>query len=144
MIIQSPKNKTARLCKWLLIIFFSLAYSQFIFAQAQTHRAWGTVADTVHSGLGSLNTLFFAAAYMIGIAFALGALLRYKHYRDNPTQVSMSSICFLAIFGVLLIGMPLLLETSAVTLFGEGARINAKNPHMAAFEVKSEPQSHHG
>lgn len=78
----------------------------------------GSVAAQVTSNIGNLARLITAAAYVAGMAFAVGAIVKFKAHKDNPTQIPISAPIFMLFVAVALIFIPTVFTVSGATLFG--------------------------
>lgn len=82
----------------------------------------GSVAAQVTSNLGNIARLITAVSYVAGMAFAIAAIAKFKNYKENPTQVQISTpIVFLAL-ATLLLFLPSLFKASGSTLFGQSGK----------------------
>jgi intracellular multiplication protein IcmD len=83
----------------------------------------GTVAENVRGSVSAIAKLVTAAAYVIGMAFAVGAIIKFKAHKDNPTQIPIGTPVALLFVGAALIFVPTVFKVSGSTLFGEGATV---------------------
>lgn len=79
----------------------------------------GSVAQQATSNLGNIAKLITAAAYVAGMAFAVGAIVKFKAHKDNPTQVTIGAPISLLFIGAALIFAPSVFLATGSTLFGE-------------------------
>lgn len=78
----------------------------------------GSVAANVTSNLGAIAQLITAASYVAGMAFAVGAVVKFKAHKDNPTQIPIGTPIALLFVGAALIFIPTVFKVSGATLFG--------------------------
>lgn len=78
----------------------------------------GTVAQNVTSNLSAVAKLITAASYVAGMAFAVGAVVKFKAHKDNPTQVPIGGPIALLFVGAALIFIPTVFKVTGATLFG--------------------------
>jgi hypothetical protein len=92
-----------------------IAFVFFIFvdAYALASDSLGELSDKLMLPLSVLTRALYNISFAIGIALLFGALIQYKNYRNNPSQVPMSRFITLLIFGLVLIVLPLLAKFSA-------------------------------
>lgn len=94
----------------------------------------GTTVSLIGSGLGGmasraagsikgLATLITAGSYAAGLGFAVGAIVKLKAHKDNPTQVPLSMGIALLGVAILLTFIPTTLKSTGGTVFGSGASI---------------------
>ena len=82
----------------------------------------GAVASSVKSNLSSIATLITAGAYVAGMGFAVGAIVKFKAHKDNPTQVGIGVPIALLFVGAALLGSPSVFKTTGQTLFGASGK----------------------
>jgi intracellular multiplication protein IcmD len=76
------------------------------------------VAKNILAGLKDIGAAIFAAAYVAGAGFALGAMMKFKQHKDNPTQIPIGTPLALLFIAVALLFLPSLLKVSSESLFG--------------------------
>jgi len=82
----------------------------------------GAIAANVVKSFGDLARLITAAAYVAGMGFAIGAILKFKQHKDNPTQVTIGQPIALLFVAAALIFLPTIFQTAGDTLFEGGAQ----------------------
>lgn len=91
---------------------------------ARTLHFSGRQSAGVSTDLGNISALaklITAGSYVAGLGFALGAILKFKAHKDNPTQSSLSTPIALLFIAAALIFIPAIFQTSGATLFGSYA-----------------------
>ncbi len=83
----------------------------------------GTVANTVTSTFGDLTKLLTAGSYVAGIGFAIGAIMKFKQHKDNPTQIPVGTPIALIFIAAALIFLPTILGVTGATLFGTAGTV---------------------
>lgn len=78
----------------------------------------GTVASNVTGTFGDLAKLITAGSYVAGFAFGVGAIVKFKAHKDNPTTVPISQPIMLLFVAAALIFVPSVFKTTGGTLFG--------------------------
>jgi len=99
-------------------IFVSLFYMMPVLAADQTI---GDVADTVVDNFKALARLITAAAYIAGMGFAIGSILKFKAHKDNPTQIPVGTPIAMLFIAAAMIFLPSIFTIAGHTLFGSGA-----------------------
>ncbi len=94
----------------------------------------GSVAATVTGNLANVARLITAASYVAGMAFAVGAVVKFKAHKDNPTQIPIGTPIALLFVGAALIFIPTVFKVSGATLFG-GSGAVAGVSGIASFGV---------
>jgi intracellular multiplication protein IcmD len=82
----------------------------------------GDIAKTATSNLENIAKLITAAAYVAGMAFAVGAIVKFKAHKDNPTQIPIGTPIALLFVGAALIFMPSVFKAAGGTLFASGVQ----------------------
>lgn len=80
-----------------------------------------SVACAVYSNLSGIAVLLLGASYIAGMAFGVGAIVKFKAHKENPTQVPLSQGIVLLFVGAALIGIPSVYKLSTKTLFTTGS-----------------------
>lgn len=92
----------------------------------------GSVATQVTSNVASIARLITAASYVAGMAFAVGAIVKFKAHKDNPTQITIGQPIALLFVGAALIFLPTVFKVSGSTLFGASGTV-ATASGLASF-----------
>ena len=74
------------------------------------------VAANVTSNFAALAKLITAASYVAGMAFAVGAIVKFKAHKDNPTQIPIGTPIALLFVGAALIFIPTVFKVSGHNL----------------------------
>jgi intracellular multiplication protein IcmD len=83
----------------------------------------GSIAVNVTHNLGDIARLITAASYVAGMAFAVGAVVKFKAHKDNPTQVTIGMPIALLFVAAALIFIPSVFKSSGATLFGSSGTV---------------------
>ncbi len=83
----------------------------------------GSVATNVTANVGAIAKLVTAASYVAGMAFAVGAIVKFKAHKDNPTQIPIGTPIALLFVGAALIFIPTVFKVSGATLFGASGAV---------------------
>jgi len=78
----------------------------------------GSVASNVTTNLGNVAKLITAGSYVAGFGFAVGAIVKFKAHKDNPTQIPISMPIALLFVAAALIFIPSVFKSTGITLFG--------------------------
>ena len=80
----------------------------------------GTVASGITKTFANITLLITGGSYIAGLGFAIGAIVKFKQHKENPTQTQLGTpITFLVIAAALLF-LPSVLDVAGNTLFGSG------------------------
>jgi intracellular multiplication protein IcmD len=77
----------------------------------------GAMATNITASLGPVAKLITASSYVAGLAFAVGAVVKFKTHKDNPTQVPIGTPIAMLFVGAALIFIPSVFKAAGATLF---------------------------
>ena len=89
----------------LALVCFSMG-TVALAAASGTGTGVGAIATQVTGNLGAIAKLITAGAYVAGMAFAVGAIVKFKAHKYNPTQVPIGMPIALLFIGAALIFVP--------------------------------------
>ncbi len=90
-------------------------------ALADTAMTAGSVASQIIGSFTAIADLITAGAYLGGLAFSVGAIMKFKQHKDNPTQVPVGTPIALVLIAAALLFLPSMLSTTGMTIFGGGS-----------------------
>jgi len=82
----------------------------------------GGVAAKVQGNLGNIAKLLTGASYVAGMAFVIGAIVKFKAHKDNPTQIPIGTPIALLLLGGALMFIPSVFGVAGTTLFGQSGQ----------------------
>lgn len=94
-------------------------------AAQQSSMGVGAVAAKVTSNVAAVARLVTAASYVAGMAFAVGAIVKFKAHKENPTQIPIGQPIALLFVGAALIFIPSVFKSSGQTLFGASGQVSS-------------------
>lgn len=80
------------------------------------------IAGNLTKELGAFAKLITAGAYIAGLGFAMGAILKFKAHKDNPTQIPVGTPIALLFVAAALLFLPTLFGAAGSSLFGSSAK----------------------
>lgn len=107
--------------KFLLVvsgIMLTLVTTVLYAAVVEGMSGIGAVAAQATKSLGAVASFVTAASYVAGMAFAVGAIVKFKAHKDNPTQVPISMPIVFLFVGAALIFAPMVFRSVGGTLYG--------------------------
>jgi len=51
----------------------------------------GTVVQSVVGSFTNVSKLITAGSYLAGLGFSIGAIMKFKQHKDNPTQIPIGT-----------------------------------------------------
>jgi len=102
----------------LCVGFFGLI-SQEAFAGALT---LGGMASSITQSFTSVAKLITAGSYLAGLGFSIGAIMKFKQHKDNPTQIPVGTPVALVFIAAALLFLPTILDVTGQTMFGESGK----------------------
>lgn len=113
----------AKKCTCFIVFLLSFFFSEFIFSAAQTLTI-GDVASQITGSFTKLTKLITAGSYLAGLGFSIGAIMKFKQQKDNPTQIPVGTPIALLFIAAALLFLPSILDTTSYTMFGaEGGSV---------------------
>lgn len=92
---------------------------------ADTSIGIGGVAAKVTTNVGNIAKLITAGSYVAGMAFVVGAIVKFKAHKENPTQIPIGTPVALLFVGAALIFVPTVFKVSGQTLFGGSGEVSS-------------------
>ncbi|KTD63756.1 IcmD (DotP) [Legionella santicrucis] len=78
----------------------------------------GAMASQITSSFTNLTKLITAGSYLAGLAFSIGAIMKFKQHKDNPTQIPIGTPIALVFISAALLFLPSILGITGTTMFG--------------------------
>ncbi|WP_115385474.1 type IV secretion protein IcmD [Legionella gratiana] len=78
----------------------------------------GNMASTITSSFTNLTKLITAGSYLAGLGFSIGAIMKFKQHKDNPTQIPIGTPIALVFIAAALLFLPSILGITGTTMFG--------------------------
>ena len=101
-----------------LIAFFT----QDLFASSLTV---GDMASKITDSFSNLTKLITGGSYLAGLGFSIGAIMKFKQHKDNPTQIPIGTPIALVFIAAALLFLPTILGVTGNTMFGAGGGTTA-------------------
>jgi intracellular multiplication protein IcmD len=78
----------------------------------------GTMASSITGTFVQVGNLITGGSYVAGVAFAIGAIMKFKQHKDNPTQITIGQPISLVFIAAALLFMPSIMSVAGYTMFG--------------------------
>lgn len=102
----------------LLVAGGLFALGAKVWAAGGSGEGVGAIAANVTTNLSNIAKLITAGSYVAGMAFAVGAIAKFKQHKENPQQMPLSTPIVLLFIGIALIFIPAIFKSGGGTLFG--------------------------
>lgn len=112
------KNKKKKSKGMMSFAFLGLLI--FAGTAAATGMTVGGMASSITGSFTSLAKLITAGSYLAGLAFSIGAILKFKQHKDNPTQIPIGTPIAMVLIAAALLFLPTILGIAGATMFGGG------------------------
>ena len=112
--------------------FFALGTE--VWAATASGSGIGAIAANVTGNLANIAKLITAGSYVAGMAFAVGAIAKFKQHKENPQQMPLSTPIVLLFIGIALIFIPAIFKAGGGTLFNGGV---SNGSYITAIRVHS-------
>ncbi len=87
-------------------------------AAGATSMNVGQMASSIYGTFTNLAKLVTAGSYLAGLGFSIGAIMKFKQHKDNPTQVPIGTPIALVFIAAALLFLPTILGVAGSTMFG--------------------------
>ena len=77
----------------------------------------GGVASQITQSMQGIATLMTSGSLVAGLGFAIGAVLKFKQHKDNPTQIPVGTPLALLFVAAALLFLPSMFQSLGTTLF---------------------------
>jgi intracellular multiplication protein IcmD len=78
----------------------------------------GGMASQITKSFTNLAKLITAGSYLAGLGFSVGAIMKFKQHKDNPTQIPIGTPIALVFIAAALLFLPTILGVTGQTMFG--------------------------
>ena len=89
-------------------------------AIAANTATMGDVASNILTSFTTLGKLITATAYLAGLGFAVGAIIKFNAHKDQPAQIPIGQPIGLLMVAAALLFLPTILGVTGKTMFGTG------------------------
>lgn len=123
--VETAKTKATGNIRWSVFILAMLSIVCFTVGSTAfaADVSLGTAALQITGSLSALASLITAGSYVAGFGFAVGAILKFKAHKDNPTQIPVGTPIALLFIAVALIFLPAIFSVTEQTIFGGTAEV---------------------
>jgi intracellular multiplication protein IcmD len=83
----------------------------------------GSMASSIVNSFTNVAKLITAASYLAGLAFAIGAILKFKQHKENPTNITIGTPIALVFVAAALLFLPTILMMTGYTMFGSTGQV---------------------
>lgn len=104
--------------KHLLSTAICLSLLAFVGDAMAAGQTLGGMASTITSSFENITKLITAGSYLAGLGFAIGAIMKFKQHKDNPTQITIGQPIGLLVVAIALLFLPSVLSVAGSTMFG--------------------------
>lgn len=105
------KKINASLNNFLVILSGLLASS--IAHGDQSSLSIGSASANVMEPLSIFTNGLYNICYILGVGFILGSIIRFREYRQNPSQTPISRPIAILCFGLIFIAVPIIAKLSS-------------------------------
>lgn len=114
-------------------IKFIISVGLFLYtATAIAAPTLGTMAADVTTTFVNIGLLITSGSYIAGLAFSVGAIMKFKQHKDNPTQIPIGTPISLVLIAAALLFMPTLLKSVGTTMFGTASTATSKGTSIGS------------
>lgn len=106
-------NKTVTKIVIALIAVFSTGT-----ALAATDLTIGGMAEMITQSFANITKMITAGSYLAGLGFSMGAVMKFRQHKDNPTQIPVGTPIAMLFVASSLLFFPTILGVTGETMFG--------------------------
>lgn len=100
-------------------ISLSCFVTLFLITQdASAGKNLGDMAQSITGTFESVGKMITAGSYIAGLGFSIGAIMKFKQHKDNPTQIPIGTPVALVFIAAALLFLPTILSITGETMFG--------------------------
>ena len=103
-------------CLWSILSFCALVFISF--DAAAGGASLGTMASSITGTFQKVGLMITGGSYIAGLAFSIGAIMKFKQHKDNPTQIPIGTPIALVFIAAALLFLPTILSVTGQTMFG--------------------------
>ena len=103
---------------YFFIVLFLAFFSSECLATTATTATIGDVAHQITLSFENIARLITASSYLAGLGFSIGAMMKFKQHKDNPTQIPVGTPVAMLFIASALLFLPSILKVTSVTMFG--------------------------
>ena len=86
--------------------------------QSYASTTFGSMASSMTATCSNIGLMITGGSYIGGLAFSIGAIMKFKQHKDNPTQVPIGTPIALVFIAAALLFLPSILSVTGQTMFG--------------------------
>ena len=83
----------------------------------------GGMAKSITDSFENVAKLITAGSYLAGLGFSIGAIMKFKQHKDNPTQIPIGTPIALVFIAAALLFLPSILSVTGQTMFGAAGSV---------------------
>lgn len=116
MIVKMGMHAQIKAALFLMGSFIALMCMTDLAIAAES-KSFGDVATKLTTGFGAIAQLITAGAYLAGLGFSVGAIMKFKNHKDNPSQVPIGTPIAMTFIAAALLFLPSILGVTGGSLF---------------------------
>ena len=105
--------------KSLLMNLDSFFLLLLVCQEASAGTTLGNMTTSVVNTFTSVGNAITGGSYVAGLAFSIGAIMKFKQHKDNPTQIPIGTPISLVFISAPLLFLPSILSVDGFTMFGK-------------------------
>ncbi len=113
MSILMMKRYLLRFLPWLTSFILFIIASEAIAGAGDL----GQMASNITKTFAQVGNLITGGSYVAGLGFAIGAIMKFKQHKDNPTQIPIGTPIALIFIAAALLFLPSILGVTGTTIF---------------------------
>lgn len=109
--------------RWMIFTFILMVLLLCAQDAAAAATTLGKMASQITKSFSNIAKLISGGSYLAGLGFSIGAIMKFKQHKDNPTQIPIGTPIALVFIAAALLFLPSILDVAGGTMFGGGAKV---------------------
>ncbi|CEG58036.1 type IV secretion protein IcmD [Legionella fallonii] len=105
-----------------LISLVCIGFIALVSQEAAASPTLGSMASSITKSFTNVAKLITAGSYLAGLGFSIGAIMKFKQHKDNPTQIPIGTPIALVFIAAALLFLPTILGVTGQTMFGQAGK----------------------
>ncbi len=114
------QNKSDYKCWVISLVCIGLI--TLVSQDASASPTLGSMASSITKSFTNVAKLITAGSYLAGLGFSIGAIMKFKQHKDNPTQIPIGTPIALVFIAAALLFLPTILGVTGQTMFGQSGK----------------------
>lgn len=102
----------------VMLLFACLPISAMASGSSGASAGLGKLIGNITDIFQDLESLIIGVCYVAGVGFAAAGIMKFKQYKDNPSQVTLGAPITMIFIAAALLWLPGIISSTGETIFG--------------------------